>query len=308
MEPAVYLNGKMVSREEAKISIFDTGFMYGATVYESIRTFKHKPFKLEEHLARLERSLRYIGMDSLISRKEMKGIVEKIISANIDRVKEDDDMWLSFEVTPGEGFPHPLVARKNMTPTVIAYVTSLPYEEYARYYTEGKHAVIADTRNIPPEALDSRAKNRSRLHFFIAKRDGLKRDPDAFAVLLDTRGYISEGTGANVFIVSGDKLYTPSARNILVGISRQTVIELAKKINLPVVETDINLYDAYNADEAFFTTSSYCILPISQFNGAGIGETIPGAWTGRLLDAWSESVGVDIVRQAQKFAKQRANG
>ncbi len=163
-------------------------------------------------------------------------------------------------------------------------------------------AVTTNARNVPPQVLDSRVKNRSRLHFFLAKREALAKDPDAFALLFDVEGYISEATGANFFIVSDNTLYTPTARNILIGISRQTVIELAGKLNLPVKEVDLNLYDVYNANEAFFTTSSYCILPISQVNGVKIRGKMPGIWTSRLLNAWSEIVGVDIVKQAQKFA------
>ena len=304
MERKVYLNGKMVSESEAKVSIFDIGFMYGATFYESLRTFKHKIFKLDEHLSRLERGMRYAGLEPLITKAEMADIIEKVLTANIHLTDKEDDVWLSAEVTPGVGFPHPLVKQKDKQPSAIVYSTPLPYDEYARYYAEGKHAVTVDVRNVPPETLDSRTKNRSRLHFFIAKREGLKKDPDAFAILFDINGNITEGTGANFFIVADNILYTPSTRNILIGISRQTVIELARNINLPVVETDINLYDAYNADEAFWTTSSFCILPISQINHVKVGKKIPGIWTERLLTAWSEKVGIDIVKQAQKFSRK----
>ncbi len=302
-ERRVYLNGKMVPEKEAKISVFDIGFMYGATIYESLRTFKHKPFKLDEHLRRFEGSLQYVGLESLITKEEMARIIENVIAANIHLTDKDDDMWLSGEVTPGVGFPHPLVKQKDKRPSVIVYSTPIPHAEYARYYTEGKHAITANVRNVSPQTLDCRVKDRSQIHFFIAKQEALSKDPDAFGLLFDIEGNISEATGANFFIVTDNTLYTSTTRNILIGISRQTAIELATNMNLPVVETDINLYDVYNADEAFFTTSSYCILPVSQVNGVSIGKTIPGVWTDRLLGAWSEMVGVDIVRQAQKFAK-----
>ncbi|OIN97756.1 hypothetical protein AUJ66_02330 [Candidatus Desantisbacteria bacterium CG1_02_38_46] len=287
------------------MSVFDIGFKYGATFYESLRTFKHKIFKLDEHLARLERSLRYVGLVSLINKTEMAEIIEKVLATNIHLTEKDDDVFISVEVTPGVGFPHPLMKQKEQKPTVIVYTSPLPYEEYAHYYIIGKPAVIVNVRNVPPQTFDSRSKNRSRLYFFIAKREAMKIDPDAFALLLDLDGNITEGTGANFFIVADNTLYTPTTRNILNGITRQTVIELARKMNLPVVEADINLYDVYNADEAFFTTTTYCILPISRVNGVTMNKEIPGLCTRRLLTAWSEMVGVDIVKQAQTFMEKR---
>lgn len=305
MERKVYLNGRMVSEEEARISIFDIGFMYGATFYESLRTFKHKLFKLDEHLTRLGKSLCYVGLEDLITKKEMAKIIERVLAANIHLTAKYDDIWLSAEVTPGVGFPHPLVKQRDTKPTVIVYSAGLPHAEYVHCYTKGKHAVTCEVRNVPPEVFDSRMKNRSRLHYFIAKREALKKDPDAFVLLFDIYGNLTESSGANFFIVVDSKLYTPTTRNILNGITRQTVIELAEKIRLPVVETDINTYDLYNADEAFFTTTTYCILPISQVNGREIGKKIPGIWTSRLINAFSKMVGVDIVKQAQTFARKK---
>lgn len=304
-ERKVYLNGEMVPESEARVSVHDIGFMCGATFFESLRTFKHKLFRLEEHLSRLERSMRYVGLEPLISKEKMGKVIKKVLEANIHLTDKDDDCWICGEVTPGIGFPHPLMGQKEKRPTVIAYSSPLPHQEYASYYRSGKHALTSSVRNIPPQCLDMRSKNRSRLHYFIAKLETEQRDPDAFTLLLDLEGNITEGGGANFCIVANNTLYTPWARKILVGISRQTVLELAKKLNLPAVETDLNLYDVYNAEEAFWTTTSYCILPISQVNHVKIGKKIPGGWTERLLRAWSKKVGVDIVKQARTFARRR---
>jgi len=304
-ERKVYINGEILPESKARISIFDIGFKYGATFYESLRTFKHKIFKLNEHLKRLENSLKYAGLASLVNMKEVKDIIEKVLDANIHLTEEDDDVFISVEITPGVGFPHPLMSKNDLSPTIIVYTSSLPYEEYARYYTIGKPAVIVNVCNIPPQCYDPRVKNRSRLHFFIAKREAMKIDPEAFAILPDTNGNLTESTGANFFIVKDNILYTPTTKNILIGISRQTVIELAEKMNIKVVEKNINKYDLINADEAFFTTTTYCILPISRVNGNPIGKEIPGYYTKKLLDAWSKMVGVDIVKQAQKYAGRK---
>ena len=307
-ERKVYLNGEMVPESEARVSVYDIGFMYGATFFESVRTFKHKLFRLEEHLSRLERSMRYVGLEPLIRKGEMAGVMKKVVEANIHLTDKEDDCWVCGEVTPGISFPHPLMGQKDKRPTVIAYSSPLPHKEYARYYTTGKHALTSTVRNLPSQCLDMRSKNRSRLHYFIAKLETQERDRDAFSLLLDLEGNITEGSGANFCIVANNTLYTPRARNILVGISRQTVLELAKKLGLAAVETDINLHDVYNAEEAFWTTTSYCILPISRVNHMKIGKKIPGVWTARLLKAWSKKVGLDIVKQAEIFAKKRGKG
>ncbi len=136
-ESLVYLNGEIIPESEARISIFDIGFMYGATVYESIRTFKHKPFKLDEHLTRLEGSLRYVGLESLVPKSEMAKIIEKVIEANLHLVDKEDDLWLNAEVTPGVGFPHPLMKQKDKKPTVIVYSSFMPYKAYVEYYDKG---------------------------------------------------------------------------------------------------------------------------------------------------------------------------
>jgi len=303
MERLVYLNGKMVPEKEVKISVFDVGFMYGATFMEAVRTFNHKYFKLNEHLERLDKTFRYAGLSSLVKKEEMENIFNMVLETNIHLTDKDDDCWVCANVTPGVGSPHPLMKQKDLTPTIVVYSVELPYNEYVKYYTEGKSAITPIIRNIPPQCMDPRCKTRSRLHYFIAKREALKRDPESFALLLDINGNLTESSGANFFIVSNCILYTSNPHNILNGISRQTVIELAKELDIPVYERDISLYDAYNANEAFFTTTSYCILPISKINDMSIGKHIPGDLTKKLLDLWSKKVEVDIVGQAQRFSK-----
>ncbi len=307
METLIYINGELVPEREAKISIFDIGFMYSAVFYESLRTFKHKLYRLDDHLERLDRTLRYAGLPSLVSKDEMGRVLEKTIEANIGLFEEEDDCWICGQVTPGNGFPQPLMKGKRGQPTIIAYISPMPYDEYADCYLHGKPAVISRVPNIPNSVVDPRGKTRFRLHYFMAKLETNVRDPEAFALLLDTQGYLTEGTGANVFFASKGTLYTPTTLNILEGISRRTVIELAGDLGIPVCEKDLTLYDAFNADEAFWTTSSYCMLPLSRIGHSQIGENIPGPITRQLLDAWSQKVGVDIVGQAMKYRNRKTN-
>ena len=301
-ERMVYINGEMIPENRAQISIFDIGFLYGVTLYESLRTFKHRYFLPDEHWLRLKRSLTYAGLPDIVDRRQYDQALQKVLESNIHLTDKADDIWVNFQVTPGKTFPMPLMAQEDRTPTIIAYSCAMPHRECARYYTEGKHAVTSLFRSPPPQCYEQRMKNRSRFPHFLSKRDADRIDKGAFALMLDTEGFIAEGTGANIFFVLDGVLYTPKTRNILGGISRQYVIRLAAQLKLKIMEEDITLYEAYNAEEAFWTTSSYCILPISVIDGRRIGTKYPGAAAAKLLAAWSKNVGVDIVGQAQTFA------
>jgi len=321
MPNLIYLNGNLVPEAEARVSIFDIGFMYSAVFMEAVRTFKHEVFRLPDHLDRLECSMRYCGLEPLVSQQEMARVIQTVIEANIADLPEDDDCWVCAQVTPGQGFPHPMMrsgavhraphdgcdeSRRYGQPTVMAYVSYLPYDEYCDCYETGKPAVVANTRNVPPAVVDPRGKTRYRLHYFMAKLEAQTRDPHAFALLLDTDGFLTEGTGANFFIARGGVLHTPTTRNTLEGISRRVVIELAREQGIPVVESDLTLYDVYAADEAFWTTSSYCMLPCNRVNHMAMKQT-PGPLFTQLITAWSNRVGVDIIGQARKYRDRASN-
>jgi len=306
METLVYLNGKLVPEQDARISMFDIGFMYSAVFMEAVRTFKHKLFRLDDHLDRLENSMRYIGLEPLVTKRQMGRVIKQVLDANIHLFEEDNDCWICAQVTPGVGFPHPLIKGPKSKPTVMAYVSRLPFDEYARFYSEGKAARVSNTRNMPPCVVDPRGKTRFRLHYFMAKLETQRIDPKAMSLLLDTDGYVTESSGANFFIARDGVLHTPTTRNILEGISRRVVIELAHQLDIPVVERDLNLYDAYNAEEAFWTTSSYCMLPVCRVNHVPL-KQVPGPLFKKLIQAWSDDVGVDIIAQAKKYAKRKSD-
>jgi branched-chain amino acid aminotransferase len=302
MERKVYLNGRLVPESQAAISIFDVGRLYGAAFYESIRTFRHELFKLDAHYERLRRSLGYAGLS--LDFRRVEEAVRQVLEANVGLTAPEDDLWICVEVTPGTGFPMPLAGEADNVPTVIAYSSPLPHAEYASCYAEGKAVVTSLYRSIPPQCFEQRCKNRTRLPHFLSKLDARRLDPQAFALMLDVDGFVTEGTGANIFFVLDGVLSTPTTRNILAGVSRQHVIELAGRLGLRVREADLTLYEAYNAEEAFWTTTSFCILPISRIDGRSIGSAWPGPAASRLLEEWSREVGVDIVGQARRFARE----
>jgi branched-chain amino acid aminotransferase len=183
---------------------------------------------------------------------------------------------------------------------MIVFTQPMILIDWARFYREGCHAVTPMSRAIPPQALDARIKNRSRMAYTLAEMEVKLVDPQAQGILLDLDGNVAENKGGNFFIVSEGVLKTPTTRNALAGISRATVLELAAELGIQTQVVDFQLYDIYTADEAFFTSTPYCIMPATRINGLDVGDGQVGTVTQRLLAAWSERVGMDIVGQAMR--------
>ena len=303
-ELIAYLNGEFMPVSECMVSISDRGFG-GDSVYDVERTFNGKIFRLEAHLDRLYRSLKYVRIDPRMTKEEMAEITLEVMRRN-EHLRGNGDWSVAQTITRG-------VALGNTTgritsviddvpPTVFINVYAPPFKRYAHLHEEGIHAIIPKTRNYHPDAVDNKAKHRSRLNLTMAMLDVVEMDPEAWPLLLDYYGNISEGTGSNFFIVTDGIIKTPTDTSILQGISRDTVIRLAKDLDIPCVEEDIQPFDAYTADEAFMTGTSHSMLPISRIDWRTIGEEMPGPVVKRLLAAWSEMVGLDIVDQARAQA------
>jgi branched-chain amino acid aminotransferase len=299
----VYLNGEFVPANEAKISIFDAAVTLGDMVTESTRTFAHQPFKLEQHIARLYKSLKVTRIDPGLSPGEMTALSLRVLETNLPRVAGQDDVWLVHNISRGMWVAgaDPTVQRSRAT--IIIHTAPLILVDWARFYTEGCHAVTPFSRAIPTQSLDARIKNRSRLAYTLAEMEVKLVDPQAQGILLDGDGNVTENKGGNFFIYADGVLKTPHLRGALAGISRATVLELAAQVGIPTQVTDFQPYDIYTAEEAFFTSTPYCIMPATRFNGLLVGDGQVGPITRRLLQAWSELVGVDIVGQAQRQMK-----
>ena len=211
----------------------------------------------------------------------------------------DEDCWIVHNISRGLMKPGPSPSQTNSA-TIMIFTNPMDLRGWARYYTEGCHAVTAFSRAVPAQSLDARIKNRSRLFYTLADAESRLVDPEAQCVILDTDGYVSENKGGNIFAVIDGELRTPSTENCLAGISRQTVLELAAGLGLSARETRLQPYDLYTADEVFFTSTPYCIMPATRFNGLPVSDGRVGPVTLRLLAAWSERVGLDIVAQAQR--------
>ena len=304
-EPLAYLNGRMIPAAEASLPIFDAGVALGAAVTEIARTFHHQPFRLADHLDRLFRSLRYARLESAFSPEELTAITRDLIAHNAQFLGEGEDLGINHFVTAGEVRSYArLIGRPiRTTPTVVILTFPLPFELYADKMRAGVHLVTPSVRQIPPECLDPRLKCRSRMHYYLADREAQLVDPAASALLLDLAGRVTETSTANFLMVERGTIVSPPAAHTLAGISRQTVIELAAQLGIPFVERELWLFDALNADEAFLTSTPYCLMPVSRINGQIIGDGKPGPIFRRLLEAWSHLVGLDIMQQIRATAK-----
>lgn len=299
-ERVAYFNGEYLPESRVVLPFRDRGFLYGDGVFDTTRTFGHRPFKVKEHIDRLYRSLCYLRLDPGLSPSRLAAITEEVLERNRHLLGPDDDYWVSQRVSRGLN-PVDGEAAAPRGPTVIVECTPLPLRERASLYRDGIRVVVPSVRRTPPDALTPRAKTTNYLNMIVAGQEVAALDPGAWAVLLDMAGNLAEGHGSNIFLVQGGELLTPRARWVLPGISRQTVIELAGRLGIPCREADIDLYDAYNADEAFLTSTSLCICPVRSINGIRVGgEAVFGPVTQRLVDAYADLVGCDFVGQYLK--------
>ena len=303
-ERVAYFNGKIVPESDVLIPFRDRGFMAGDAVFDTARTVKHRIFKLKEHIDRLYNSLRYIQVDPRISPREMIAITEDVVTRNLHLIDADEDYWVSQRISRGSD-PADSVAGRGATPTVIVECRPLPLKQRARLFRDGIDVIVPAVRRTAPDMLSPRAKTHNYLNLVMGDLEAKAADPEAWAVLLDANGNLCEGTGSNIFVVRNGTVMTPRERYVLPGISRETVIELARSIGQPLTEADIDLYDAYTADEAFLTSTSLCICPIRSINGRHVGvDTMPGPVTQRLIDAYAKLLDFDFVAQY----KRRLNG
>ena len=291
-EMVSYINGEIVPEREAKVSIRDVGFLSGDAVFDTTRTFGGKIFKLQEHLDRLYDSLKYMRIDPGMTKERMADITMQVLEANLPLLDENNDFWVSQRITRG------VRTDSDGGPTVIVECLPLPFVERARYYRDGLQLVTPSVRRTPPESMSPRAKVHNYINMVQGDLEVKAQNPDAWALLLDVNGNMAEGMGSNFFIVKDGAVITPREQFVLAGISRQTVIELAQELSIETREADVDLFDTYTADEAFVTSTSFCICSVSSVNGSTIGsDGVPGPVTDRLQKAYSGLVGIDIVGQ-----------
>jgi branched-chain amino acid aminotransferase len=295
-ERIVYLNGAFVPESQAKVSVLDSGFNAGDGVYDVTRTFRHKPFKLREHTERLFRSLRYTRIDCGMSLEEMERTTLEVLERNKPLLGENEDCALWQVVS--RGVRSSTGNRVSGRATVTVYSVIVNFPEFASFYVEGAPLIIPSTRRIPPQCLESKAKITNKMNHNMAAFEAKQVDPRAIPLMLDIDGNLSETSAHNFFLVIDGKLCTPTDRNVLGGITKAVIFDLAKQLGVEIVDGNYTPYDLYNAEEAFLASTSPTFVPVRTVNGAKIGNGAPGPVTVRLIAAWNKMVGMDIVDQA----------
>lgn len=301
-EAVVFLNNQFIPASQAHLNIYDLGIVLGATLTEMTRTFAHRPFCAEEHVARLYRSCKYAGITLPLTQEQMVEKTEELARTNCQLIKKEEDLGIVHFVTPGEQslYAGSAMGTARLTPTICIHSFSLPLYAWRHLLSEGAHVVTPAIRHIPPQCIDPKTKNRSRLHWFLADQQSHAVDPKAVSLLLDLDGNITECSGSNFVVVKDKTIYSPTSRNILGGVSLQTVRELAAEMGLHWVEKDLQIYDVVNADEAWLTTTPYCMAPCTKINSLAIGNGKIGPLFFKMLDAWSAKVNMDIMAQIQQ--------
>lgn len=278
----IYLDGQLVDKEQATVSVFDHGLLYGDGVFEGIRAYDGRVFKLKEHLERLYNSARAILLDIPISPKDMEEAVLQTLRAN--KLK---DAYIRLVVTRGVG-DLGLDPRKCHKPTIfiIADKIALYPQEF---YDKGLSLITAATRRNIPDALNPSIKSLNYLNNILAKVEAVRQNAPE-AIMLNTQGYVAECTGDNIFIIKKGVLITPPIWvGALEGITRNAVMDLAKnKLKLPVREEVFTTYHVYVADEVFLTGTAAEVVPVREVDGRIIGHGKPGKLTLELVKEFRE--------------------
>ncbi len=273
--------------------------MWGDTVFEMCRSFNKKIFKLDAHLDRLMDSIKFTEMPCAYNFYQLRMAHEDIVMANRFEFGPDDEYRTLINVSRG-----PLPIYKDILETkpwvmISVYPLKWVMKGVSQYYASGVPAYIPSQRAIPSRFQENKVKHHSRISSRLAELEVKRHDPSGWALLTDDNGFITEGTGANFFIVSRDRLISPEPRNCLKGISRNFVLSLARKYKIEYRERNIEPFDAITATEAFFTATPWCIMPCTSVNGQKIGNGKVGKTTTFLMDKWSEEVDCDFVTQAK---------
>ncbi|MBE0477926.1 branched-chain-amino-acid transaminase [Candidatus Aerophobetes bacterium] len=277
----VYLNGEYVPQEEAKISIFDHGFLYGDGVFEGIRAYKGRVFRLDEHIQRLFRSARAISLKIPLSPHELREKIKEVLRKN-----ELKDAYIRVVVSRGEGDLGLDPEKCPYSQLIIITDKISIYPE--KFYEEGLEVITSSVRRNSLSALDPGIKSLNYLNNILAKLEATAKGVSE-AIMLNNHGYVAECTGDNLFIVEGGVLVTPPAwAGILKGITRDVVIELAREENINFEEKVFTLFSVYTSDECFLTGTAAEIIPVTRVDGRVIGDGRVGSVTKILIKKFRE--------------------
>lgn len=287
MTQQVYLSGRLVPREAATLNIYDHGFLYGDGLFEGIRAYSRRVFKLDEHIARCYRSARALDLDLGIEPAAMKKAVLDVVRAN-----NVDTCYIRLTASRGVGLGLD-PAHIDRTATVV-----ISTEQLALYpesmYKDGLDVMTVSTRVPPAVCIDPQIKSLGKYVGSIQAKLEANRVGAAEGLMLNMAGHVAEATGDNLFIVRNGGLITPpTSEGALPGITRGAIFQCAKDLDISCVEAVLTQYDCYNADEAFLTGTAAEVIPMTHLDGRTIGTGKAGSVTERLIDAFRARTAYD---------------
>lgn len=296
----VYLNGEYVPTDQAAVSVLDHGFLYGDGVFESLVVVGGRVFRLDDHLERLYRSAATVKLALPLAREELRQAVLETVRRN-----GSHDGYLRVIVSRGPGYPV-LDPRAAEAPTIVVlpHGPEWPAAVRGSYRPEGMRLHIASVRKTPSICVEAQVKSLNYLNQILARMEAVEAGADE-AILLDIHDFVAEGPGENVFAVHSGRLVTPPVQNILAGITRATLIELASELGHEAVERPMTPYDLYTADEVFLTSTFGGVLPVAEIGGRRIGGEQPGPLTRALRERYDRFVRETGVPAFEATAAER---
>ncbi len=296
-ERFVYLNGEIIEERSARISPFDRGFLWGDGVYEVTPCFAGKLYRLDDHLDRLYRSLKYVRIDAGLGREEMKQATLATLESNLCRLEGGAMYRVGHWVTRGLDDPS-MAAGAAGRASVFIFWRPVNVASFAERYLNGVRLAITPTRRNPPECVETRAKVTSKMNQILAELDAAASG--SLSLMLDIYGRVAENSVANFFMVKDGALWTPPEGNILQGVTRLAVFELAARLKIPLQERTITTYDLAQADEYFITSSAICAMPVREIDSFKPSAPAPGPVTKRLMEAFVEETGYDFRKRMKE--------
>ncbi len=284
--------------------MFDSGVTGGRMVFETSRTFGGRPFYLEERLIRLIDSMRMAGITSELDAVAMTAATFETVEVNRAEFGWGEDFIITHNVSGG--IPANLARETGLRAGANTSIHLWPlrdwHAERAGWYDSGVRAVITARPDSPATVLDPAMKHRNRLAFHLAEKAAQEKDEEAWALLADATGRITEGTTANFMLVSEGTLLSPPVDVALPGITRRVIVDLARKAGIRFEERQLGNRDIDGAEEAFFCASTFVIMPVASIDGRPPSEVVPGPVTRLLMNDFSDLVGLDFVAQGKHYA------
>ena len=279
----IFLNDRFVQKDQALISVFDHGFLYGAGVFETLRAYGKRIYLLDRHLARLRRSCELIGLTPSIPEEKWASLLAEILHRN-----NLVDALLRITISRGAG-PPGLDSLPDAQPTTVIFARPLPNFP-PDLWNHGVRLVVVGIRRNLPSALPPEIKSLNYLNNILAKQEATQAQ--AFdGLMLNAHGYLAECTTSNVFFIKSKQLYTPALESgILPGLTREVVIQLASELGLPVEEGNYSPDQLVQADECFITNTGFEIMPVREVGNSKIGPSSPGPITKRLQDRFKANI------------------